>query len=105
MADDCRCNGAAGVFLGFIMGAAIGGGIALLTAPRSGKETRERIRESAEEFEEKVKETAAETEQRLRKTVADTKELLQRKQDQLRHALEAGKEAMAAEREKPQEPA
>lgn len=104
MADECRCTGAAGVFLGFVMGAAIGGGIALLTAPRSGKETRERIRESAEEFEDKVKETTADAEARLHKAVTDAKELLQKKQDQLRSAVEAGKEAMAAEREKHQEP-
>lgn len=105
MADDCRCNGAAGVFLGFIMGAAIGGGVALLTAPRSGKETRERIREGAEEFEEKIKETTADAEVRLRKAVADAKDLLQKKQDLLKSALEAGKEAMVAEKEKHQEQA
>ncbi len=104
MADDCRCNGVAGMFLGLVVGAAIGGGIALLTAPRSGRETRERIREGAEDFGEKVKETTAETEARLRKAVADAKDLLHRKQDLLRNALEAGKEAMVAEKEKQQEP-
>lgn len=105
MGDDCRCTGAASVFLGFVMGAAIGGGIALLTAPRTGKETRERIREGAEDFEALVKETTADAEARLRKAVADTKDLLQKKQEQLRSAVEAGKEAMAAEREKHQEQA
>ncbi len=44
------------VVVGFLSGAAIGAGLALLFAPKSGKETRKQIKDMAERVGEEVKE-------------------------------------------------
>lgn len=105
MADDCRCSGFGSVFLAFVMGAAIGGGLALLNAPRSGRETRERVRDMAEDVRERVKEVADEAEQRIRQTIDEGRETLKEKAEMVKSAVEAGREAMDAEREKHRKPA
>ena len=43
MSDDTRRGSAATTVLAFLAGAALGAGVALLLAPRSGKETREKL--------------------------------------------------------------
>lgn len=95
------------VFMAFIMGAAIGGGLALLTAPRSGKETRDRIRDMADDARSKVQDAAREAEVRIKEAIDEGKEALIERRDMVKSAIEAGKEAMAAEKAKhqPAEPA
>ena len=46
-------------FAGLLTGAAIGGILALLYAPRSGKETREQLRQKLGEFEKEVEDLKA----------------------------------------------
>jgi gas vesicle protein len=48
-------TGAGGLFLGILIGALVGGTVALLFAPRSGKETREMMRNKATETQEMIK--------------------------------------------------
>lgn len=43
-------------FIGFLAGAAIGAGIALLFAPQSGKETRKKIKDASEKVAGNIKE-------------------------------------------------
>ena len=43
MSDESRGSGAGTVALAFLVGAAVGAGVALLLAPRSGRETREKL--------------------------------------------------------------
>jgi len=106
MADDYRCCSNSGsVFLAFVMGAAIGGGLALLTAPRSGEETRNKVRDMAEDVRRRVKEIAEEAEAKIRETIDEGREVLQEKAEMVKSAVEAGKEAMEAERAKHQKPA
>lgn len=105
MSDECRCGNAGSVFLAFVMGAAIGGGLALLTAPRSGKETREKIGEMADDVRKRVKEIAEEAEARIKETIEEGCEVLKEKKEIVKSAVEAGKEAMEAERAKHQKPA
>jgi gas vesicle protein len=59
-------DGAAGFGLGILMGVALGAAIGILYAPRTGRETRELIRERAQE----AKTTIGE---RAKKVVADIK--------------------------------
>ena len=73
----------------FSLGALLGATLALLYAPRSGKETRELLAQRTRDLKEKaggVLETAKET--------------LSRKRAELAAAVEAGKEAMREERAK-----
>jgi gas vesicle protein len=53
MAYDDRDNGTSAVLVSFLLGALTGAGIALLLAPRSGRETREALGESLRDAAEK----------------------------------------------------
>ncbi|MDQ1330828.1 MAG: hypothetical protein QG578_1093 [Thermodesulfobacteriota bacterium] len=70
----------------FLLGGIVGAGIAILLAPQSGRETREKIKEYAES----VKEKAVESVQRV-------KGVLEEKKSVLTAAVEAGKEAYKKE--------
>ncbi len=100
MADECRGSGAGSLLLAFVMGAAIGGGLALLAAPRSGRETRDKIRGLADEVQERVKDYTTQAEDRVKATLEEGRELLKEQADLIKAAVEAGKEAMEEERAK-----
>jgi gas vesicle protein len=105
MADDCRGSGGGSVFLAFVLGATIGGGLALLSAPRSGAETRDRMREMADETRDRMREMAEDAESRVKKTVDEGRHLLEEKRDLIQAAVKAGREAMEAERAEQDKPA
>ncbi len=105
MADECRCSGVGNIFLALVMGAAIGGGLALLTAPRSGKETRDKVRDMADDVRDKVSKIADEAEARIREAIDEGRDALVEKGELIKSAVEAGKEAMETERAKHQKPA
>lgn len=88
------------VFVAFLLGAAVGGGIALLTAPRSGRETREKLRGFAGETSDRIRKIAEEAEERIAEVLQDGKETIIHKRDMVKAAVEAGREAMAAEKAK-----
>ncbi len=105
MSDDYRECGMGSVFLAFVLGAAIGGGVALLTAPRSGRETREKIREATDDARDRLREVADETETRVKKVIAEGRDLLDEKKDLIKSAVAAGKEAIEAEKASHKKPA
>lgn len=94
-----RCQGSH-VMIAFLIGAAVGGGIALLTAPRSGRETREKLRGLAGETREKIRKIAEEAEERIADVLNEGKETIAQKRDMVKAAVEAGREAIAAEKAK-----
>ncbi len=74
----------------FAIGAAIGAGVALLYAPKSGKETRKAIRRKAED----VKESLIETGGQIRDTLAEKGEnILDAGRDVYRRGVHAASEA------------
>jgi gas vesicle protein len=77
---------------GFIIGGLIGAALGILYAPKSGKETREGIRHSAEELLEKAKEEYEEASREIEQLVGREKELYVGKKERLKKALEAGVE-------------
>ncbi len=96
-------------FLYFLAGASIGAVLALLFAPKSGKETRELIARTAAEGREFVATKASEgrqfAEEKGRKVSDDftsfidrSKEAVQRQKEQLTAAFEAGKAAYREEK-------
>jgi gas vesicle protein len=80
----CEDKSSFGVFLvGFLSGAALGAGLALLFAPQSGKETREKIKDVASDVKDKISDL-----------VDDTKDFISEQKRALKDAVEAGKEAI-----------
>ncbi|MFO7665044.1 MAG: YtxH domain-containing protein [Desulfobacterales bacterium] len=73
----------------FLLGGIVGAGIAILLAPQSGRETREKIKEYAEHVKEKAVESADKV-----------KSLVEEKKSVLSAAVEAGKEAYKKETSK-----
>jgi gas vesicle protein len=106
MSDD-RGSGASGVILSFLMGGLTGAALAILFAPRSGRETREMLSERLKEGAEKGKEWRERAGQKGREILDDandyvdrTRETLQSRKDRVAAAVEAGRQAYREEKEK-----
>lgn len=82
--SDERGNGAGGVVVAFTLGALLGAVVALLFAPAKGEETRELLGEKAKEGAQK------------------TREFLKQQRETLASAVDRGREAYQAAREKEQ---
>jgi gas vesicle protein len=88
------------VLLSFLAGAAVGAGIALLYAPKSGDELRGQIKDLTDDAVDKIKEYASEAQDRIKSAVNDGREMYQEKKTIISSAIEAGKEAMEKEKER-----
>lgn len=106
MSDD-RNSGASGIILSFLMGGLTGAALAILFAPRSGKETRELLGEKIREGQEKgrdLRERAATKGRELLEDATDyverAKEGVDKRKDRLSAAVEAGRQAYRDEKEK-----
>ena len=100
MADD-RGSSAA-VVLAFLSGAALGAVAALLLAPESGPESRERLRRYARQAEDNLRDLAGRAGEVFEETVGQGKEFVEAKKSVLREAFDAGREAMRKERDRQQ---
>jgi gas vesicle protein len=89
MSDNNESGRVGGILVAFAVGAVIGTGVALLYAPRSGKETRALIAKKGRA----LKGQAADV-------IDDAKDFVQGKKAELVAAVEAGKDAMREERAK-----
>lgn len=88
------------VVMSFLVGGVLGAGLALLFAPRSGRETRQRIREIAEDVKEKAEDLMGEVKGRVSKTIEGGKDFIEEKKSIISEAIAAGKEAYHREKEK-----
>ena len=93
-------NGLGLTFLAFTLGAVIGGGVALLTAPRSGAESRKKLQGMVDDKRAKLDEMTGDAETRIKKVIQESHEILEKKVDLLKAALKAGKDAIDAEKAK-----
>lgn len=100
MADDEKGISAGTVLVSFLAGAAVGAGLALLYAPKSGREMRETISDLTEDAVDKIKEYAKEAQDKIKTVVEEGKETIVEKKSILASAIEAGREAMQKEKER-----
>lgn len=100
MADNDNGAGVGVVLLSFLAGAAVGAGVALLVAPKSGEELRGKIKNLADDAIDKIKEYTSEAQEKIKSTIEDGKGLINEKKSILSSAIEAGKEAMEREKER-----
>lgn len=84
----------------FLAGLGIGAILALLFAPKSGKETRDYIAQKAEEGKDFVKTKTEELRRQAEDAVEKGKDLVTKQKDLLSAALEAGKQAYREEKAK-----
>ncbi len=86
--------------LAFLLGSAVGAGLALLVAPKSGPETRELIKEQANVAKGEALKVADEVKEKATELLEKSKEVVETKKEILESALEAGKDAMEKEKER-----
>jgi gas vesicle protein len=103
MADDEKGISVGTVFLSFLAGAAVGAGMGLLLAPKTGRELRENILDLTDEAIDKIKGFTKEAQGKIKDTYEETKDLITEKKAIISSAIEAGKEAMDREKEKYQQ--
>ena len=106
MAEDSGSN-TSGVILAFLLGGLTGAALAILYAPRSGRETRERLGERLREGVDKGRELRERAVAKGREVYDDAsdfvgrqRETIEKRKDRLTTAIEAGKQAYRDEKEK-----
>lgn len=97
--DEEGC-GASSTLLAFLLGGLVGAGVALLLAPKSGRETRLRIRETADDAMEKAEGYAEQAKSKVISAVEMGKNFVQEKRSIITSAVDAGKEAYEKEKER-----
>lgn len=107
MASDEHNAGTSGVVLSFLLGALSGAALAILFAPRSGRETREilgdKLRETADRSRrlgEQALEKGREAAEDASGYVERQRDALEKRRDRLAAAVEAGRQAYRDEKEK-----
>jgi gas vesicle protein len=80
-------------FMWFSAGLGLGAILGVLYAPRSGRETRETIMESAQQGREYVRSRGREARESVTQWVEDGKDLINQQKEQFASAVDAGREA------------
>lgn len=95
-------SGLTNTLIAFLVGGAVGAGIALLYAPASGEETRKRIKEGAEKAKTRAKEGYDAALEEMEERLEALKSAVQEKRGEVKAAYEAGKDAYLKEEAKHQ---
>ena len=92
------CGFSAGkVVCSFFIGGLIGAGVALLTAPKTGEETRRMIKELAEDVKEKAEDYIDQAKVTATAYVEKGKDFVEKEKNLITKTMEAGKEAYKKE--------
>jgi gas vesicle protein len=107
MTNDEHGAGTSGVILSFLLGALSGAALAILFAPRSGRETREMLGEKLRETAERSRRLGEQAVEKGREAAEDAsgyldrqRDALEKRRDRLAAAVEAGRQAYRDEKEK-----
>ena len=90
--QDCGCS-AGKVVCSFFIGGLIGAGVALLTAPKTGEETRRMIKELAEDVKEKAEDYIGQAKDMATTYMEKGKDFIEKEKTVISKTVEAGKEA------------
>ncbi len=93
-------HGAGSILLSFLLGGLVGAGFALLLAPQSGRETRQKIRELSEDAKEKALGYVEDIKGKVTSNIEKGKGYYEEKKSLISSAIEAGKEAYEKEKER-----
>jgi gas vesicle protein len=96
--SSCSCSGC--LILSFFVGSLVGAGVALLVAPKSGKETRQQLKELAGDVKGKAEAYIEEMKDEVSSVVKKGKDLLEEQKSILASAVETGKEVYEKEKKK-----
>jgi len=106
MSDD-RDSGASGVILSFLVGGLVGAAVAILFAPRSGRETREMLSERLREGSDRGRRFRDRAIAKGRELIDDAgeyverqKEGIERQRDRISAAVEAGRQAYREDKDR-----
>jgi gas vesicle protein len=107
MASDEHNAGTSGVVLSFLLGALSGAALAILFAPRSGRETREILGDKLRETADRSRRLGEQAIEKGREAAEDAsgyverqRDALEKRRDRLAAAVEAGRQAYRDEKEK-----
>ncbi len=89
MSDNSGGNG----FLWFLAGLGIGAAVGILYAPRSGRETREYLRDRADEGRDYMINRGRQAREQMNDWVDRGREVVNRQKEQISSALDAGRQA------------
>ena len=92
--------GAGSIFLSFLLGGLVGAGFALLLAPQSGRETRQKIKDFTEDVTGKAKGYVEDVKGKITGGIEKGKGFYEEKKSIITTAIEAGKEAYEREKER-----
>jgi len=98
MRDEGYSSGS--VLLSFLLGGVVGAGIALLLAPQSGSETRQKIKEMADDVKDKTTDYIRKTKDKVASAVDESKGYYEEKKSLVKAAVDAGKDAYEKEKER-----
>jgi gas vesicle protein len=99
MREECGC-GSGSILLSFLLGGLVGAGFALLMAPQSGRETRQKIKDLTDDVKEKALGYAGEVKDKVTTGIDKGRDLYEEKKSIITTAIEAGKEAYTKEKER-----
>ena len=93
-----RGDSGLGFAVGFILGGAVGAGLALLFAPEPGRQTRDRLRDLAADVRDKTIAVSDELRDKAEEVLGRSREVFEEKKAIVSTAVQAGKEASQRER-------
>ncbi len=99
MREECG-YGTGGILLSFLLGGLVGAGFALLMAPQSGRETRQKIKDLSDDVKEKAMGYAGDVKEKVTSTIDKGKEMYEEKKSIITSAIDAGKDAYEKEKER-----
>jgi len=91
MSDEKCCSSSGGIFMAFLAGGLIGAGLALLYAPVSGREARERIEGLAGDLRKKAEGWTGDVKTKVESFIEEERSVI-------KAAYDAGREAMSREK-------